>query len=98
MLEKGSGKEATLEHGLICAGEGGHRELALFMISIGAPIKVATFDFTDDDILYLIHLGVTKFGSKYRKVARKWKDWIKHAEKELETVMIQDLVSVIAAY
>ena len=94
MIEKGAD---DLDWAIIGASNEDNKELALFMIENGANINYARSLLSDDDILYLIHRGVTKFGT-FHKVEKMWREWLRVARTELNSIIIHDLASIIASY
>ena len=92
MIEKGA---FDWNYGLKGANEGEHNDLAIMMIEKGADIDNSTLN--NDDILFLLHRGVKRFG-KYTKIKKMWNKWLQLVAIELKTIFIADLADIIMTY
>ena len=68
------------------------------MIENGADIDNAVILFDKEDILYLVQRGNNIQFGKYDKIEKMWKQWLQITKIELDTIMIPDLVNIIASY
>ena len=95
IIEKGAD---DLNCGLYLAYGVGNKDLALLMIEKGAFINTPpAMLLDDDDILYLIHRGVTKFDT-YHEKEKMWREWLRVASMELDSIMIPDLACIASSY
>lgn len=67
------------------------------LVEKGADINIANIKCDEEDILYLIKRGVTRFG-KYTKLSEHCNLWLCVAKQELETIIIPDLAEIILTY
>ena len=67
------------------------------MVEKGANINIIWPSLLDDDILFLIHRGVNKFG-KYSEIEQMWRTWLQITRIELNNILIPDLAGIIVSY